>query len=833
MKWQRLTAIQVSRPGLFVVLAALITAGSVPLAMQLGLNSQWTALLPEHAPSVDDLREAEARVGSLATVTIAVHSESRDLPAMEAFARDLAARLEALPDNVVKSVDWNVSEYRDFVYAHRHLYADLEDLQEARDTLQELLDRERERANPFFVDLEDEEEQDPDEVLRQLQERMRAREAKFDRYPDGFYVSEDRDYLLLFVRTDKSADDAVGSRGLLREVERAVAEVDPSKYGEDLEVLYGGSVVVALEETDAIARELISATIVTFVVVLLAIWFFFRRLRSIVLLGLGLVAPVTLTFAFAELTVDFLNTSTAFLGSIVIGNGINPNIIWLARYFEERRCGRDLTESVLETHRSTWAGTLTASLAAALAYGSLVLTDFRGFRDFGIIGGFGMVACWVGAVTLLPAFTVLFERFKPLAPTTDGTAGRSLYGLVFARLVRARPKLIVAVSAAVTLLSIAVAGRAIANDPLEYNFRKLRSEREGARVSRMVNHEANEIVGAAAQGNGMVLLLRDRADAPVMEAALERAAAELPEEERLWSPKVRSLDDLLPKDQEEKLPLLAEIRRIMLDLRRHADDETRATIDEYLPPEAPETVDIDDLPEQAARSFTEKDGTRGRILVVEATRSIWNGKYLIEWANALRSFETPSGEHVPIAGRGPVFADMIDTVLRDGPRAMLWAFLATLCLTLVAFRRMRERLLTMLALLTGIVWMAGTMALAGMKLNFLNFVAFPITFGNGVDYGVNVMRRYALERARGNAAAVFDAIERTGGAVALCSFTTIVGYTSLYTSANQAINSFGLAMAISEVTCLLSAVLTMPALLVLLERRDERRRGRVEADAGD
>ena len=178
MKWERLAAAQVSRPGLFVVVAALITAASVPLALQLGLNSQWTALLPEHAPSVDDLREAEARVGSLATVTVAIHSESKNLPAMEALARDLAERLDALPDNVVKSVDWNVSEYRDFVYAHRHLYADLADLREARDALRELLERERERANPFFVDLEDDEGPEPDEVLSQLRERMRSRLAR-------------------------------------------------------------------------------------------------------------------------------------------------------------------------------------------------------------------------------------------------------------------------------------------------------------------------------------------------------------------------------------------------------------------------------------------------------------------------------------------------------------------------------------------------------------------------------------------------------------------------------------------------------------------------------
>jgi predicted RND superfamily exporter protein len=44
-----------------------------------------------------------------------------------------------------------------------------------------------------------------------------------------------------------------------------------------------------------------------------------------------------------------------------------------------------------------------ASGAAALAYGSLMITDFRGFRDFAIIGGVGMVFCWISSLTILPA----------------------------------------------------------------------------------------------------------------------------------------------------------------------------------------------------------------------------------------------------------------------------------------------------------------------------------------------------------------------------------------------------------------------------------------------
>ena len=96
----------------------------------------------------------------------------------------------------------------------------------------------------------------------------------------------------------------------------------------------------------------------------------------------------------------------------------------------------------------------------------------------------------------------------------------------------------------------------------------------------------------------------------------------------------------------------------------------------------------------------------------------------------------------------------------------------------------------------------------------------PITFGNGADYGVNVMRRYLEERPHADArGAAVAAIRETGGAVTLCSLTTIIGYMALYTSPNQAVNSFGAAMSISEITCVAAAVIALPAALVLVDRR--------------
>ena len=57
------------------------------------------------------------------------------------------------------------------------------------------------------------------------------------------------------------------------------------------------------------------------------------------------------------------------------------------------------------------------------------------------------------------------------------------------------------------------------------------------------------------------------------------------------------------------------------------------------------------------------------------------------------------------------------------------------------------------------------------------------------------------------------AIATTGSAVALCSYTTIVGYGSLMLSQNLGIRSFGLAAMIGEIACLAVALFLAPALL--------------------
>jgi hypothetical protein len=76
---------------------------------------------------------------------------------------------------------------------------------------------------------------------------------------------------------------------------------------------------------------------------------------------------------FAWLGIGYLNMQTAFLGSIIAGNGINYGIIYLGRFGQLRCRGLPLDRACHEAAQVTAAGTLVAALGTSVAFGTLLI----------------------------------------------------------------------------------------------------------------------------------------------------------------------------------------------------------------------------------------------------------------------------------------------------------------------------------------------------------------------------------------------------------------------------------------------------------------------------
>jgi len=134
-------------------------------------------------------------------------------------------------------------------------------------------------------------------------------------------------------------------------------------------------------------------------------------------------------------------------------------------------------------------------------------------------------------------------------------------------------------------------------------------------------------------------------------------------------------------------------------------------------------------------------------------------------------------------------------------------------------RRARPSARVLVSLVVGVVLMGGVATAVGLKINFFNFIAYPITFGIAVDYGANVAARM---QSRGS---VLPALAEVGPAVALCSWTTIVGYGSLLFSINRALRSFGWYAMLGELTTIVTALVLLPALRLVFAHIPEREEG--------
>ena len=322
--------------------------------------------------------------------------------------------------------------------------------------------------------------------------------------------------------------------------------------------------------------------------------------------------------------------------------------------------------------------------------------------------------------------------------------------------------------------------------------------------------------------DGMAILT-ERPDqvAPLKAELLKRRDA-APEDLKPFKD-VLSLQDFVPAQQAEKIPVLLALKeRVMRAKKRGMISEADwKKVEALIPPDDLKVFGIAELPDGIARLFTEKDGTRGRIVYITPTRDELtnDAKYLFRWADSFRETKLPDGSTIYGSGRSVIYADMWAAVIADVPKAILASFIATIVVVVLAFRAGKPVAIVTGSLLVGIAWMTGSLSVGGVKLNFLNFIALPLTFGIGVDYAVNIMSRY---RTDGPGSAL-DAVRSTGGAVVLCSLTTLLGYLALVRSKNFGVRSMGIAAVLGEATCLIAAVLLLPAALTWLDRRRKAR----------
>ncbi len=823
-------------PVVVLVLALCALLGTWHFALKVLVNphTDLRELLPSDSPGLKAFEHQLGRVGGGATLIVI--AESPDRTQNERFVDDLALRLEnsrgargaAPAPQLISYVESDAKDVHAFFGKNKWLYADLTDLERAYDTL----DFQIAVKSGLVSDLGGDDPAGPVDDARkpalgldEYRDRWNLRAHEHDDFPRGYFESSDGSMIGLRIVSFTTGMGDAGGDALLALVGAIVRDMQPSAYVSNMRVGFAGDIPNAAAEKDSIVSEALWASAAAFFLIIVGVVWFFRSPWSLVVIGLPALLGVGAAYAFAYFRFGYVNTTGMFLGAIILGNGINYPIVLLSRYREFIARGQDPVDARREAVQNALRAEFVGACVASIAYGSLTVTQFRGFSQFGWIGFVGMLLVWITMIPCVPALIVAIEWLQARLPPalrdpaprvpSDGSRGPVMRAIASAT--ERAPWVFVGVAVALTAVAASrVPG--FLRDPWEYDFDRLGSRGSKHGGAGEWSNKAEAVFGGKMNVAGALMLADSPEQVPRLKAQILANDAADPKGQLIAD--IATIDDLLPGtavEQQKKLAVLERIReRLTPAVVESLPPDERVRVEELTPPEGLRRVGPGDLPPLLRRRFQENDGRLGTVFYVKYRNDVVlsDGHNLLRLARDTDNVRLPGGEVVQTASRSTIFAEMIRSMERDGPRATLVSLLAVTVVILLATRDLRGAVAVLAALFMGVTWLVGGAAWLGEKLNYVNFVTLPITFGIGCEYPFNVYDRGRL--LGGN---VPSAVRRVGGAVALCSYTTVVGYGSLLFADFQALQSFGRLAVSGEIACLSGALLMLPALLHVMARR--------------
>ncbi len=795
----RYVALVCARPAVAALVLALACLPALALSIAFfgHIEAGLQELLPPTAPSVRALKELHALVGGKSH--LAVIARSPDRAANEHFISEFADRIEAKNLPEVKFVEGSVKAERAWLIRRAPLLIPEADFERLVSRFDEAKRAEKGRHNPLQLDLGDDER--PKGVdWSALDREFDAAVATEDRFPSGYVETKDGTLVVAIIWLEGSEVDLAPAKALMNDVQEQISRMRPEFPG--VAVAFNGEVPNLVEEHAAILADLSISSIFVVVLVGACISLYFRSVRAVLTAVLALIPGLLFSFALGRLTVHGLNSNTAFLGTIIAGNGINYPLLFLAYYRAEPK-ELSTPQALRVAGRQALPGTLGAALAASAAYAGLAASDFRGLSQFGILGGMGMATVWLFTYLAAPIFVALLQpprREEPSTVVQDTLHTFFSWGWLSSGLAGG----FVAVMLAWTGLGVA---RAFHSGVYETDLQVLRNQESLAVGSASWDAKMNEVFGVWL--NPVVALAMDPAHRELAAAELRRIFAE---RDAGGIQSVETIEKFVPALPAQQARL-RELTRIASTVRRIPDadipEHLRSNVRAWFAPESLRPIVLEDVPGRLVSAFRELSGRVDRVvLVYPSIRVNYNdGRNLSRFADVVRSARLPSDV---IVGGGFLFMAEILRLVRDQALHVVLVVAALVCVLLLAlFASRPARAIVSLVTMLVAAFCAQAVVLAlGIKVNLLNFAALPITIGVGADYVVNLLGAMTSLRvdARG-------ACARMGGAILLCSLTTVIGYLSLVLAKSGALRSFGWAAVVGEVVASLAVLLVLPVAL--------------------
>lgn len=629
--------------------------------------------------------------------------------------------------------------------------------------------------------------------------RLKAGSQALDMDPSSpYFLSRDGRVLIMIAEPAKPVQEMAFARKL-------VVGINQARQGAQVRISCAGAHISAVIDEAAMKSNILACILSSLVVVLGIFYAVYRRVWPTLLLPLILSLAVLLALGTAGLFWSSIHIISFAFMALIIGLGTDYSIHLYDRFHTERAAGVSPDEAVSLAVTDTGQGVFTAAATTALPFLALGGAEVRALSELGVLVGLGVVFSLYATLLLMPILlraTDSLGRHYPPLPSVGMAALWRLTGYC--------PRLLLWLAAGAMIAFSLLSLRTSFDGELK-NLQPQHSEAFHAQelVERHLNLAPKSLLVAVDGVTQDEVMQRIR---PV-----EALAAELAGQGRLqsWS----SLGQIMNRQAEQRriaavLPP-ADIVAVNLEKALLTKGFSADSFERYLKHVAAGglTLVVQEATLASQLASSPLRGVVERHLVQDRTG--WHALTYLYFTPAQldqAAFVRQLHQHAPqarVTGTDLVSGELLAAVRHSAVIGVALGGVLVLLLLLFHFKDTAGIAASMGPVLFGALAMLGTMALVGMKLNFMNIMVLVTIIGMGSDYGLHIQHRCAGAGGEHQ----YNAFVQAGRSVLLSALTTIAGFGSLAFTDYGAMSSIGWATNFGIGFTALAALVLIPAIL--------------------
>lgn len=817
--------ITTTRPRLVLCafLLALILSGVSITTIR--FDSDIFRLFPTQQPALGLLLESLEWSGSAGEAYFLLEGERQTLPAEAArFAERLRrARVDGKP--AFTRITWQVFDESQagaftslmaYAVAHPQAFVAVADLRAYLQRFQpaamdeSLLRLQADLAGQFGGAMTSLAAADPLYLRDLIMPRLKAGSQALDLDPASpYFISRDGRLLIMIAEPARPVQDMVFARKLVR-------VINDARAGASVSISCTGAHISSVLDEAAMKSNVLISIFSSLVVVLGIFYAAYRRLLPTLLIPIILVCGVVLALGCAGLFIGSIHIISFAFTALITGLGTDYSIHLYDRFHSERAQGKGMDEALRLALLDTGYGSFTAAVTTALPFLALCVSDVRALWELGLLVGLGVIFSLYSTLFFLPPLLIFMERRHPMEYRPIPGLG---LGRVW-RLAGRRPGAVVAL----TLLLVTVLCWSAFRVGFDGELKNLQPRHSEAflaqeRIERSLSLAPRQLL-VAVEGRELALVLARAGRVEALAARLQAEGAIV-----AWSSLGRIIN--APSHQAEM------VRQLRAGFGASRPEEAvRSALERH----GFSAVAFQPFLDSVAR-LGKADPVRAEEAIARLVASPLRGiadQHLVQDATGYHAllylhyrgpefnrsaFLSDLARIDPTAratGVELISGELTDAVKKSFIQAFLIGGPLVLFLLLVHFLETPGGVLySLVPVVMGAVCMLGVMALAGMRLNFMNAMVLATILGMGSDFGL-----YIRFRVRDLDPAVREwQFVQIGRSVLLSALTTIAGFGSLAFTDYGAMSSIGWATNLGVGFTTLFSLVTLPAVMVLVAGR--------------